>query len=191
MTGPHPRKFEYLEVRRLSDGALKLDEVTVRFETFAGGMTKPMKREVVRRQDASVALIRHRSRGTLVFVDQFRMASADKNGGWVTEICAGKLDEGETPEEAMARELKEETGYEALSLEPVTSFFVSPGYTDERMFLFLAEVDGDPGPKDPDEFEDIQLVELTVEEAFRRADEGGFPDAKTLLALYWLRSRAP
>ncbi|MBI1181621.1 MAG: NUDIX domain-containing protein [Alphaproteobacteria bacterium] len=190
MSQGHPKRFEILNRRRLSDGALKLDEVTVRFETFAGGMTEPMKREVVRRQDASVALVRHRSRGTLVFVDQFRMASADKGGGWVTEICAGKLDAGETAEQAMRRELREETGYEALSVEPVTSFFVSPGYTDERMHLFLVEVDGEPGPKDEDEFEDICLVELTPEESFRWADDGRFADSKTLLALYWLRSRA-
>jgi ADP-ribose pyrophosphatase len=175
--------------RRLADSWLKVDEITVRFEKFAGGMSDPVTRDVVRRQDASVGLVRHRTRGTLVFIEQFRLAAHGKGSGWMIEICAGKLDDGETPEQAMRRELTEETGYEALSLAPVTSFFVSPGYTDERMHLFDIEVDGEPGEAPGDGHEDIRLLELSVEEAFRRLDEGFFADSKTLIALYWLRSR--
>jgi ADP-ribose pyrophosphatase len=189
MTDKRPRKYEIISQTRVLDAWLHVDHVTVRFEQFAGGLGAPMTRDVVRRQDASVALVRHRTRGTLIFVDQFRLAAAGKSDGWVVEICAGKLDEGETPEEAMRRELTEETGYEALSLAPVTSFFVSPGYTDERMHLFVVEVDGEPGDAPGDGHEDIRLVELTVGEAQRWVDEGRFADAKTLLALYWLRSQ--
>ena len=190
MTDKHPDRYEIVHSERVLDGWLRVEQVTVRFETFAGGMSEPVTRDVVRRQDASVALVRHRTRGTLIFVDQFRLASAGKGGGWVLEICAGKLDEGETPEQAARRELTEETGYTALSVTPVNSFFVSPGYTDERMHLFDIEVDGEPGEAPGDGHEDISLVELTPEEAFRWADEGRIIDSKTLIALYWLRSRA-
>ena len=190
MTDKHPDRYEIVRSERVLNGWLQVEQVTVRFETFAGGMSEPVTRDVVRRQDASVALVRHRTRGTLIFVDQFRLASAGKGGGWVLEICAGKLDEGETPEQAARRELTEETGYSALSVTPVNSFFVSPGYTDERMHLFDIEVDGEPGEAPGDGHEDISLVELTPEEAFRWADEGRIIDSKTLIALYWLRSRA-
>jgi nudix-type nucleoside diphosphatase (YffH/AdpP family) len=190
MTDKRPDKYEIIRRERVLDRWLQVEEVTVRFETFAGGMSAPVTRDVVRRQDASVALVRHRTRGTLIFVDQFRLASAGKGGGWVLEICAGKLDDGETPEDAVRRELTEETGYTALSVAHINSFFVSPGYTDERMHLFDIEVDGDPGEAPGDGHEDISLVELTPEEAFRWADEGRFADSKTLIALYWLRSRA-
>jgi ADP-ribose pyrophosphatase len=190
MTEKRPDRYEIVRSERVLDGWLQVEQVTVRFETFAGGMSEPVTRDVVRRQDASVALVRHRTRGTLIFVDQFRLASAGKGGGWVLEICAGKLDEGETPEQAARRELTEETGYTALSVTPVNSFFVSPGYTDERMHLFDIEVDGEPGEAPGDGHEDISLVELTPEEAFRWADEGRIIDSKTLIALYWLRSRA-
>ena len=190
MTEKRPDRYEIVRSERVLDGWLQVEQVTVRFETFAGGMSEPVTRDVVRRQDASVALVRHRTRGTLIFVDQFRLASAGKGGGWVLEICAGKLDEGETPEQAARRELTEETGYTALSVTPVNSFFVSPGYTDERMHLFDIEVDGEPGEAPGDGHEDISLVELTPEEAFRWADQGRIIDSKTLIALYWLRSRA-
>jgi ADP-ribose pyrophosphatase len=187
MTEKHPKKFELQSQRRLADGWLKVDEVVYRFEKFDGEMSDPVTRDVVRRQDAAVGLVRHRSRGTLIFVEQFRLAAQSKSGGWVTEICAGKLDEGESAEDAMRRELTEETGYTAAALTPINSFFVSPGYTEERMHLYLVEVDGEPGEAPGDGDEDIRLIELTYDEAFDRLDHGGFNDSKTLIALYWLR----
>lgn len=187
MTEKHPSKFELESSRRLADGWLKVDEITYRFEKFSGAMSDPVTRDIVRRQDAAVGLVRHRGRGTLIFVEQFRLAARDKSDGWVVEICAGKLDEGESAEQAMARELKEETGYTPLELTPVTSFFVSPGYTDERMHLYLIDVDGEPGEAPGDGDEDIRLVELTHDEAYAWLDQGRFQDSKTLIALYWLR----
>jgi len=187
MTKKHPDTFEPVSTRRLTDGWLKVDEITYRFERFSGGMSEPVTRDVVRRQDAAVGLVRHRTRGSLIFVEQFRLAAAGKDHGWIVEICAGKLDDGETAEEAMRRELTEETGYTALAVTPIASFFVSPGYTDERMHLYLVEVDGEPGEAPGDGDEDIRLVELSRDEAFQWLDQGRFVDSKTLIALYWLR----
>lgn len=187
MTDKRPRKFELESSRRIADGSLKVDEITYRFETFSGAMSAPVTRGVVRRQDAAVGLVRHRSRGTLIFVEQFRLAAHGKADGWIVEICAGKLDDGESADEAMRRELTEETGYAALAMTPVVSYFVSPGYTDERMHLYLVDVDGEPGEAPGDGDEDIRLVELTHDEAYAWLDQGRFHDSKTLIALYWLR----
>lgn len=184
-----PHKFVLVGSTRVADGWLKVDEITYRFERFSGGMSEPVTRAVVRRQDAAVGLVRHRTRGTLIFVEQFRLAAHGKDHGWIVEICAGKLDDGESAEEAMRRELTEETGYQALALTPVASYFVSPGYTDERMHLYLVEVDGDPGEAPGDGDEDIRLVELSYDEAMAWLDQGRFHDGKTLMALYWLRSQ--
>ena len=187
MTNNRPSKVDVESRRRVADGWLKVDEIIYRFETFSGAMSAPVTRDIVRRQDAAVGLIRHRSRGTLIFVEQFRLAAHGKSDGWIVEICAGKLDPGESAEEAMIRELREETGYEAIGVTPITSFFVSPGYTDERMYLYLVDVDGEPGEAPGDGDEDIRLVELTHDEAFAWLDHGRFQDSKTLIALYWLR----
>ena len=62
----------------------------------------------------------------------------------ITEVVVVSHDSFVISDELLAQ-FTEETGYEALSLAPVTSFFVSPGYTDERMHLFVVEVDGEPG----------------------------------------------
>lgn len=187
MTNTRPSKVDVESCRRVADGWLKVDQLTYRFETFSGAMSAPVTRDVVRRQDAAVGLVRHRGRGTLIFVEQFRPAAHGKSDGWVVEICAGKLDQGESADDAMRRELTEETGYLSLALTPITSFFVSPGYTDERMHLYLVDVDGEPGEAPGDGDEDIRLVELTHDEAFAWLDQGRFQDSKTLIALYWLR----
>src|SRR5688500_16970032 len=110
MTEKHPSKFELLSERRLADGWLKVDEITYRFEKFSGGMSDPVTRAIARRQDAAGGLVRHRGRGTLIFVEQFRPGAQSKSSGWVVEICAGKLGEGESADEAMLRGLTEETG---------------------------------------------------------------------------------
>jgi ADP-ribose pyrophosphatase len=187
MTEKRPHRFELESSRRVADGWLKVDRLTYRFETFSGAMSEPVTRDIVRRQDAAVGLVRHRGRGTLIFFEQFRIAAHGKSDGWIVEICAGKLDDGESAEEAMVRELKEETGYEAVALTPVASYFVSPGYTEERMHLYLIDVDGEPGEAPGDGDEDIRLVELTHDEAYAWLDQGLFHDSKTLIALYWLR----
>ena len=187
MTEKHPGKFELVRSRRIADSWLKVDEITYRFETFSGAMSEPATRDVVRRQDAAVGLVRHRGRGSLIFVEQFRLAAHGKADGWIVEICAGKLDDGESADEAMVRELKEETGYRPVAMTPVASYFVSPGYTDERMHLYLIDVEGDPGEAPGDGDEDIRLLELSYDEAWAWLDQGRFVDSKTLIALYWLR----
>ncbi|MFN3231718.1 MAG: NUDIX domain-containing protein [Alphaproteobacteria bacterium] len=182
-----PSKYATQRRRRVHDGFVKVDRVEITHDLFSGGTSPVIAKEIVGRDDASTALVRHRSRGTLVFVHQFRVAAAQHKGDpWLIELCAGKIDPGETAEQAMCRELTEETGYEALTLDAVGTFFMSPGYTTERMHLFVIDVDGEPGDAPGDGHEDIELVEMTLEEALVAAETGRIRDAKTLLGLYWL-----
>ncbi|MFD0711081.1 NUDIX hydrolase [Paenibacillus sp. GCM10027626] len=99
------------------------------------------------------------------------------------EIPAGKLDPGEDPIVAAARELEEETGYRAGSLKPLSAFYTSPGFADEKLYVYIAEqlVKGESRPDD-DEFLNVEAI--TFEQAQQYIREERISDAKTLLAVY-------
>ncbi|MBO9367372.1 MAG: NUDIX hydrolase [Chloroflexi bacterium] len=132
----------------------------------------------------SVILLPLDEAGNLLFVRQYRHAA----GEMLLELPAGSLDEGESPEACAARELREETGYAARKLEKVGEFFLAPGYSTEKMSVFIArELYAAPLQADADEF--LDLVRLPLEEALRAAENGEIPDAKSLAALYLARGR--
>jgi 8-oxo-dGTP pyrophosphatase MutT (NUDIX family) len=103
------------------------------------------------------------------------------------EIPAGKLDVvGESPLQTAKRELAEEVGKQAERWEEIFAFYTSPGFSDERVWLFHATGlgDCDPGSAAPDEDERIEIVPWPVTELDRAISE--CEDAKSLIALLWL-----
>ena len=103
------------------------------------------------------------------------------------EIPAGKLDvEGESPLEAAKRELGEEIGKRAASWSELKVFYTSPGFSDERVWLYLAtKLEDDPDAV-PDEDEQIEIVPWELERLDEAIDE--CEDSKSLIALLWLKS---
>jgi len=170
-----------------------LDEKTVHVEELYRGRIITVKRhrvqlpngeeswrEVVEHPGA-VAVLPVLADGRLVLVRQYRKAVEEV----LIEVPAGKLEGGESPEEAARRELREETGLEAEQLQLLCSFYTSPGFANERIFLFLARMD-EPVPQrspalDADEF--VQPVIITLEEGMRWVKDGRIRDAKTVAAL--------
>jgi ADP-ribose pyrophosphatase len=129
-----------------------------------------------------------------VLVNQFRYPTLAKGPGWLTEIVAGGLDADETPESAIAREVREETGHEVHELEPIATFFASPGGCSERVFLYYGEIDGAERTAAPKGRlgvgdEDIQVVERTAAELWDDLRAGRLQDAKTIIALLWLKTQ--
>ncbi len=137
-------------------------------------------REVVEHPGA-VAVLPVLHDGRLLLVRQYRKAVEEV----LLEVPAGKLDPGEAPEAAARRELWEETGLEAEALQFLFSFYTSPGFADERIFLYLARISQlgpqRPAALDADEF--VQPVTITLEEGMRWLAEGRIRDAKTVAAL--------
>lgn len=118
---------------------------------------------------------------------QYRYAYGEE----VLEIPAGKLEQGEDPAAAAKRELKEETGACAEALERIAVVYPSPGYTNEKIYVYRAAgVTLDSSRPDDDEFLSVQWID--VERVKRMLLSGEFTDAKTLIALqYYFLNHIP
>jgi ADP-ribose diphosphatase len=134
-------------------------------------------REVVR-HSGSVVILAVDDQERLVLVRQYRYPVGDV----LWEIPAGRRDPGESPEEGARRELEEEVGARAATVEHVLSFFATPGFCDEVMHLFRA-TGLTLGRARPEADEQIETRWVTLAEAHGMADRGEVKDAKTLLAV--------
>lgn len=104
---------------------------------------------------------------------------------YLWELPAGRVDPGEKLLSAAKRELLEETGVTAKSWKKALRFYASPGFLDETMNIFLAR-GLTLGEAQPEEYEQISIRWFPLKQALAMADKGLIPDAKTMLALYWL-----
>ncbi len=152
------------------------------------GSSDTLTREVLDYGNAVCVLPVDPVRGTVILVRQFRLpAHLNGRDGVLMEACAGLIEDGEAPEAAAVREAEEELGYRLHDLVRVADAFVSPGAITERMIYFTARYSaGDrmsAGGGDAHEGEDIELVELTLDDAFAGIAEGMIADAKTIILL--------
>jgi len=122
--------------------------------------------------------------GYLYLVRQYRAAT----GETLIELPAGTIEQGEKPLECAKRELKEETGLEALNIRELFTAYLAPGYSSEVAHFFLATKFRSTGGK-PEEDEEIEIVRMSVEEAYLKVLNGSFKDAKTMLGILWLKDR--
>jgi ADP-ribose pyrophosphatase len=115
----------------------------------------------------------------VVLLQQFRYAA----GGQLFEVPAGRPDQpGEPWEEVAARELEEETGYVAGQLEPLTTIYTTPGFTDERIHLFLATGLAQ-GTTNLDQDEFVEVVTMPLSAVMAAMEDGRIIDAKSLVGL--------
>ncbi len=180
--------------RQLYDGFLTLEETYLRHETPDGGMSPEVMRLNVERGDGAAVLVVNRDRGTVVLTRQFRYATWKRgDGGSILEVPAGTVAPDESPEDIARSELLQEIGYEVADLQPMLTFYASPGTSTERVFLYYAEVTGDHKVADggglDTEHEYIEVVEMPIDEAMQLLDRGLVADAKTIIALQWYRER--
>lgn len=117
----------------------------------------------------------------VLLLRQYRYAT----GGTLWEIPAGRLEEGEAPIDCARRELLEETGCRCERLEPLTWLWTTPGFTNERIYLFLATgLTRGKAAREPDEF--IEVVAKPISAALELIRAGEITDAKTMVALLYV-----
>lgn len=114
----------------------------------------------------------------ILLLKQYRYAA----GQYLYEIPAGRLDAGEAPRDCAIRELREETGCTAERMEFLTTIFTTPGFSDERIHLFLAiGLTRGETAHEADEF--IAVETVTLSHALQLIEKGEIADAKTALGL--------
>lgn len=187
------KKVEILEQHVLMDDFFKIEELRLRFRRFDGQMSDPVRRLLLERGDAAAALLVNTDTQKVLMTNQFRYPTLQKGPGWLHEVVAGMVDENEQPEAAARREIHEEIGYQVHELTPIATFYVSPGGSSERIFLFYAEVTNadrvSNGGGLASEHEDIELIEVSFDELWDVLKRGEIRDAKTLIAAQWLQQR--
>ena len=186
-------EVEVLRCRRVLDGFIKVDETVLRHRRFDGSWSTSLTRLRVDRGDSAAAIITNLTTGRIMLVEQFKYPTLEGSGGWIVETTAGVIEAGETAEQAIAREIREEIGYVLTSLSRIATFYVSPGASSERVFLYWARVREagrtGPGGGVAREGEDIAVRQYTPEQLWAALDRGEVIDAKTIIAATWLRQR--
>ena len=135
------------------------------------------KREVIRHGNA-VAILAKRPDGKFVLVKQYRKAAEDA----LIEVIAGGLEKGEDPVEGARRETAEETGYDVTSIRFLTTIICTPGYCEERIHIYYAELAAEQHGQDQDPDENVYPVVLSESEIEDGIRNGTIFDAKTLSA---------
>ncbi len=118
----------------------------------------------------------------VLLIRQFRHAAE----GYIWEVPAGRLDPGESPEACARRELAEETGMRARALERLTTIYTTPGFTDERIHLFLAHgLEQGDARREADEFMEVHTLPWSAVLDLVRS--GQIQDGKTLTATMFVQ----
>jgi nudix-type nucleoside diphosphatase (YffH/AdpP family) len=175
-------------VRVLSDNHYTLKTTTLEWRR-ADGEWQTQHRETYDRGNGATLLPYNLARRTVMLVKQFRYP-AYVNGcdDLLIEAAAGLLDNA-SPETRIRTEAEEEIGYRLRDIRKVFEAYMSPGSVTEKLHFFVAEYQPDmkigAGGGNPDEGEDIEVLELAIDEALAMISDGRIMDAKTIMLLQW------
>lgn len=152
--------------------------INLRIDTVELPDKKYSKREIVE-HSGSVGIIPIIA-NSIVLVKQFRK-SVEKI---LLEIPAGKIEINEEPRETALRELREETGYTTEKLEYLFEFYTSPGFSNEKMYLFLSDelLEGETSFESN---EYIELEKVKIEDLIKMVDRGEITDSKTIIGIFY------
>jgi ADP-ribose pyrophosphatase len=187
---PGPDDVQIFSREQCFSGFYSLERLRLRHRLFRGGMGKEIERELFVRHDAVCVLPYDPVRDEVVLIEQFRVGALGKTDNpWLIEMVAGLIDKDEQPEEVARREALEEAGLELGELWPVSTYFPSPGGSNEQVHLFIGRCDssGAGGVFGlEEEGEDIRADVWTLDEALAGVRDGRIDNAASIIALLWL-----
>jgi GDP-mannose pyrophosphatase NudK len=172
----------------LSDKKFPLKNYTYE-KPDANGQIQEHKTEVYFRPDAAAVLLYDEQAEKFLLTRQFRLPSYlnQNTSGYLTEVCAGLIDDGETPEQTIIREAEEELGCKVVDPQYVGAYYTSAGGITEYLHLFMApynsKVERGKGGGLPEEGEDIEILEMDFAEVRDLLNNQKLNDAKTVMLL--------
>jgi nudix-type nucleoside diphosphatase (YffH/AdpP family) len=181
-------------VRIIDTTVLSNDWYVLKKTTFdflrRDGVWQRQSRETYDRGNGATILLFNRDRRTVVLTRQFRLpAFVNGHDGMMIEAAAGLLDNA-TPEERIRAEAEEETGYRVVNVQKVFEAYMSPGSVTEKLHFFIAEYDASTrvghGGGVEAEGEDLEVIELTLDDALNAVRRGEIVDAKTIMLLQFV-----
>jgi nudix-type nucleoside diphosphatase (YffH/AdpP family) len=176
------------DIRLLSDNHYTLKTATFEWRRH-NGEWQTQRRETYDRGNGATLLPYDLARRTIVLVKQFRYpAYVNGHDDLMIEAIAGLLDD-EEPEVRIRAEAEEESGYRLHDVRKIFEAFMSPGSVTEKLHFFVAayepEMRVSDGGGNPDEGEDIEVLELAIDEALKMIADGRIVDAKTIMLLQY------
>ena len=180
-------KFIVLSEQILYKGWSELRRFTLDF-TFENGRKELMVREIYNSGNGAAVLLYNQQVRQIVLLRQFRLAVwlSGKSDGFLMEVCAGMLDSMH-PEEAIIKEIAEETGLIVSQLRKIGEVYATPGAHEEKVHLYMAVYNPDTlfagFRHNPDEQEELEVLAISFDEAKDMVKNSKVEDAKTLLLL--------
>jgi ADP-ribose pyrophosphatase len=163
-----------MKCERIYEGKI----LNLRIDTVELPEKKYSKREIVE-HPGGVGIVTVTDDNCVILVKQYRKA-VNKT---LLEIPAGKIEVNEEPRETAIRELKEETGYDAKEFKYLLEFYTSPGYCNEKIYLFLARglIEG---KQELEDGEYCEIVKYSIDDLLKMIDRGEIIDSKTIIGIY-------
>ncbi len=182
-------KIKQLTSELLSDYHCKLQKISFDY-LRSDGRWQTQHRVVFSRKDATVVLLYNKETKTIILASQFRLPTYinGNESGMLTEAPAGTIDDNESPETCIKREIEEETGYKINKVKQVMQAYLSPGSVTEKLYFFIADYiatmkQGKGGGTD--ETEDIEVKEIAFDAAVEMVATGSIQDAKTIILIQY------
>ncbi len=183
------KDVKIIKTEALYTGFFKMVRYTVKHRLFEGGWNAPFTRELFERGHAVAVLPYDPERKEFVLIEQFRMGAMETSDNpWLIEVIAGIVDEGETMEEVVVREAKEEANVDVTDVVKACGYLASPGGTSEQLTVFMAKVDASTASGVHGleyESEDIRVHRVSAAKAKKWLDTGIINNAATIIALQW------